>query len=457
MAGISFELKKLLRGNSLLSIFVATSYSAALSSGNWIIAVFFLFFFSLAAGRITSNPSEIVKFETYVTYCIAISLIVSGFLQLMFTRYVADRIFEGRDEKILPNIHGSIFFLVLISEFMSLLISFFLFRGMSFGIKFVFSQTISVLSAIWILNSVLVGIKKFKYTLYSFFISYLILGILIVAFADKGFFYLIISFYISQVILLFLLLMLISKEFYAEKLFEFEFLNPKKSFYSLSLVGFFYNLGIWIDKFIFWYYPATGTNVIGNVRASYIYDIPVIFAYMAIVVGIAVFFLKLEVDFAYSYEEYYDAVREWGTLIDLYKLANQLIGTGRETLLDTMRTQLIFTVFFLFSEYYLFKAFHLPIVYSVILNVLLLGTYLQLVFLVIFSLLEYLDRRREVLVLSASFAFLNALLTVITVKLGPRFYGYGFVYSLLISNVLGIRMLRRFLREIHYHTYALNK
>lgn len=457
MAGISFELKKLLKGNTLLSIFIATSYSAALSSGNWIIAVFSLFLFSFIAEKISPNPAQIIKFETYITYCIAISLIISGFLQLMFTRYIADRLFEGKEEKILPNTHGSIVVLVLISGALSLAISFYLLNNLPFEIKFVFSQTISVLSAIWILNSVLIGIKKFKHTLYSFFVSYLILGVLIVAFARKGLFHLTVSFYISQAILLALLLLIISKEFYAERLLEFEFLSPKKSFYSLSFVGFFYNLGIWVDKFIFWYHPSTGTKVIGNIRASYIYDVPIIFAYMAIVVGIAVFFLKLEVDFAYAYDEYYDAVREWGTLVDLYKLANQLIGTGRETLLDTMRTQLIFTVFFLFSEYHIFKVFHLPMVYSVILNVLLLGTYLQLIFLVIFSLLEYLDRRKETLKLSIIFATLNALFTIITIKLGPRFYGYGFVYSLLISNILGIHMLRRFLREIHYHTYVLNK
>jgi uncharacterized membrane protein len=455
MAGISFELKRFLKKKSLLSVIIATSYSAALSSGNWIIAVISLFLFSIISQKISSNPQVIVKFDTYITYCIAISLIVSGFFQLLFTRYIADRLFEMEEERVFPNLMGSLLLSNLVSIFFGIFISNYLFSGFSIYYKLIFIFTISVLSSVWILNSLLIGVKKFKYVLFSYVLSYLTLGILMLVFSKKGILYLMVAFYFSQSLLLALLLFLITKEYFSTKLIEFDFLKPKRSFYSFAFIGFFYNLGIWIDKIIFWFHPLTGMKVFGNIRASYIYDTPVMFAYLSIVVGIAVFFLELEIDFSVAYNDYYSAVRNWGSLPELYKLANQLISTGRETIFDTMRIQIIFTIFFLFAEGYLFKLLKFPSIYSIVLNILLLGTYIQLIFMVIVAILEYFDRRKEVFLVTFSFAFLNLTLTYLTINLGPYYYGYGFVYSLLISSLLGIYILKGFLRDIHYRTFVL--
>ncbi|MGC9121108.1 MAG: exopolysaccharide Pel transporter PelG [Sulfurihydrogenibium sp.] len=43
-----------------------------------------------------------------------------------------------------------------------------------------------------------------------------------------------------------------------------------------------------------------------------------------------------------------------------------------------------------------------------------------------------------------------------TVFLGPYYYGYGLVFSLLVSILVSIILLRRFLDEIHYNTFMLN-
>ncbi|SMO42555.1 Putative exopolysaccharide Exporter (EPS-E) [Balnearium lithotrophicum] len=270
MAGISFELKRFLKKKSLLSVIIATSYSAALSSGNWIIAVIFLFLFSIISQKISSNPQVIVEFDTYITYCIAISLILSGFFQLLFTRYIADRLFEMEEERVFPNLMGSLLLSNLVSLFFGIFISNYLFSGFSIYYKLIFIFTISVLSSVWILNSLLIGIKKFKYVLFSYVLSYLTLGILMLVFSKKGILYLMTAFYFSQSLLLALLLFLITKEYFSTKLIEFDFLKPKRSFYSLAFIGFFYNLGIWIDKIIFWFHPLTGMKVFGNIRASYI-------------------------------------------------------------------------------------------------------------------------------------------------------------------------------------------
>jgi uncharacterized membrane protein len=85
----------------------------------------------------------------------------------------------------------------------------------------------------------------------------------------------------------------------------------------------------------------------------------------------------------------------------------------------------------------------------------MVGTYLQLIFMTLLAILNYFDRRREVLYLSIFFAVSNAAFTYTSILLGPYFYGYGYVISLFISDLLAIILIRRFLDEVHYQTFML--
>ena len=83
---------------------------------------------------------------------------------------------------------------------------------------------------------------------------------------------------------------------------DFLFWKKKLLYPSLMLIGLLYNLGIWIDKFMFWYYPDTSEQIIGPLRASVIYDLPVFMAYLSIIPGMAVFLVRIETDFVDFYD-----------------------------------------------------------------------------------------------------------------------------------------------------------
>jgi len=65
---------------------------------------------------------------------------------------------------------------------------------------------------------------------------------------------------------------------------------------------------------MFWYFPDTSEPIIGPLRASVIYDLPVFMAYLSVIPGMAVFLVRIETDFAEFYERFYDAVRTGGSL-----------------------------------------------------------------------------------------------------------------------------------------------
>jgi len=453
MAGISFELKRILSRKGFLSLLEAAGYSAVLSTGNWFIAISSIFVFSILIIKITQNTELTTQYQAYITYTIALSLIFSGPFQMMFTRFCADRLFEKKIFHILPNYIGCLIITMSLSFVLSLFLSFYLLKSLSSFYKFIFVFTVSVLSGLWITNSLLIGLKNYRYVLFSFFISYLLIGIGFLLVANKGLIWVLVIFYGGQLLLLGLLAMRVIWEFSSDRMFSLEFLNKKFSFYSLAFIGLFYNIGIWIDKIVFWFSPYTGTPVLDNIRTSFIYDIPVLLSYVSIIPGMGVFFLKLEAIFAPEYENFYKAVRSWGGLEELYNLANKMIEEVRATFYDTIRIQALFAFIVFFIEKWIFQLLRVPFSFFPVFNVLLIASLLQLSFIVLFSFLSYFDRKVENLILTLFFASTNALFSYITQLLGSDFYGYGYLISLLFSNILGMFMLRRFLNEILYKTF----
>ena len=80
---------------------------------------------------------------------------------------------------------------------------------------------------------------------------------------------------------------------------------------------------------------------------------------------------------------------------------------------------------------------------------------LQVVFLGILNVFFYLDKRRVVLFLTAAFVVLNFILTAITIKLGPPYFGYGFALALLIVVMIGAYQLSRTMARLEYETFML--
>ncbi|RLB11739.1 MAG: hypothetical protein DRG39_03585, partial [Deltaproteobacteria bacterium] len=449
MAGIGFELKRILKKGRLTSLILAVGYSTALSSGPWIISILAIIISAFLIYPFAKEKNIIMQFHISVTYTIAISLIISSPFQLLFTRYVADRHFEKRFEKILPNFLG----VMSLSMIIGLVVSSFLAPFFSDSpplYKISFISTIIILSGFWIATTLLTSFKSYKYIFLSFILGYGLVLVLIPWMSKYSISGLMFCFFLGQSAIFLMFLGRIIYEHPSDRGIEFEFLNKRYTYPSLAFIGFFYNAGIWIDKFIFWFSPLTGKQVIGPLRASIVYDIPIFLAYLAIAPGMGIFFLKLEGEFAESYERYYRAVTGRDSLFKIYILAVEMITSARTIILDVLRVQGIASIaIFLFEESF-FNIFRLPLLYIPLFNVLMTGTFVQLVFLSVLGLLFYYDLRIYALYITMIFFALNAYLSYISVHLGPYFYGYGYTVSLIFSSVMGIIFLRRFLHEIHY-------
>ncbi len=455
MAGIGFELRSILRERRLTSIVAAFGYSAMLSSGPYFVSILSIIFAGWLAYTFVEDKVLVRQFQVSVTYLIAFSLIYTGASQLMFTRYISDVVFVKEYQRVLPNFTGVVVLNMVSGFLVCLAFVLYAFRDMDFLYAVLFLFSFTTLCGVWMTNILLTSLKSYKYIVCSFVAGYGVfigLSYLLVKYGLNG---LMLSFLTGQAVVFSLLAGYIVYSFRSEMLLEFDFTDARKTYPSLILTGLFYNMGVWADKFVFWFNEATSQAVVGPLRASVLYDIPVFLAYLTIAPGMASLFLKLEGEFAEVYDRYYKAVREGATLDKLYDLGDEVVDSARTLVLDVMRIQAIGLIFVFLFEVLIFRFFGLSLLYIPLFNLLSIGTFLQLLFISILSLAFYFDRRKEALAVTSVFFILNLSLSQLSILLGPYYYGYGFVISLIVASIMGIVLLRRFLYEIHYQTFML--
>ncbi|GAB6077477.1 hypothetical protein JCM8795_01630 [Hydrogenobaculum acidophilum] len=254
--------------------------------------------------------------------------------------------------------------------------------------------------------------------------------------------------------LFFMLSYKVVKEYYSNDLFRFDFLKkPNKRI--LIFTGFLYYIGVWIDKYLFWFSEETSKKVIGNMTSSPFYDIPITLAYISLLPGISALFLYTETEFFEYYDLYYSAVRDFGTLEDLYYFANMLISAVRDLIFSVMRIQIIFDIIIILAQDKLFlKLLSIPKIYLSEIDIMIIAATIQLLFIILFSVFSYFDLMKNLLKISLVFLLTNFLFTYISIRMGPYYYGYGLFFASAISSLYAIHLLRRFLDEINYYTFV---
>ena len=180
-------------------------------------------------------------------------------------------------------------------------------------------------------------------------------------------------------------------------LVSFDFLS-RRSYLSLALTGFFYNLGVWVDKFAFWANPLVSDPVIGPLRASIIYDIPIFLAYLSIVPGMAVFLVRVETDFAESYDAFYHAVRSGDSLVNIQRLKGTLSSAARQGMGDIFKVQGVTLLLLFLVGPRILDVMGISPLYRQLFFVDLAGVGTQVLMLAVFNVLFYLDQRGAVLV-----------------------------------------------------------
>lgn len=455
MAGIGFELRKLLERDSLSGVLQAYLYASIIGAGPWVLSIVGILVIGLLSGAVGGPGLLVSQFQVSVTYLIAASLILTGFVQLAFTRFIADRLYEKQEAIVLPNFNGVSALVTTVSGCLGLAAITFLFRAESVLYRLLMLTGFVMLSNIWVATIFLSGLKQYKQILLLYALGYGVTVASALVLRPLGLEGLLLGFVLGHGVMLLGMVLLVARSYPAEKFIAFDFAKRGAMFGSLILVGFLYNLGVWLDKIMFWYAPGTGAPVIGPLHASVIYDLPVFLAYLSILPGMAVFLVRMETDFVEYYEQFYDAVRTGATLGRLEDLRNEMVYTIRRGLFEIVKVQTIATLAIFVAGPALLRLLGIPQLYLPLLYIDVVGAGLQVVLLGLMNVFFYLDKRRIVLGLTALFALLNGLFTWATLQLGVAWYGYGFAGAVFVTVFIAFEVLDRRLETLEYETFML--
>jgi len=455
MAGIGFELRKILKGDTLAGAARAYAYAGLISSGPLILSILGILIIGVMSVGYTIPRYAIVQFQVSVTYLIACSLIVTGPLQLSFTRFISDRLFEKRDDLVLSTYNGVVLLSSAASGLVGLLAVGLAFRGEPLAYRMLMVAGGVVISNIWVAVIFLSSVKQYRQILFVFVLGYACTVVFSLLLNRQGISGLLGGFVAGHVVLLAGLSGLIYRNYRSPRFISFEMLDRRFAYPSLALVGLCFNVGVWLDKFMFWYAPSTGAQVIGPLHASVIYDIPVFMAYICVMPGMAAFLVRIEADFVEYYDAFYEAVRRGATLRHINDMRDMMVTSVRAGLFEIVKIQTVVLLFVAVFGPRLLQALHISTLYMPLLLIDVIAASLQILLLGILNVLFYLDERRVVLRICVAFVALNGTLTAITLWMAPDYYGYGFALTLLILVAVSVLALDRIFGRLEYETYML--
>lgn len=455
MAGIGFDLLRLANQGNYRGLLGAYGLTMLMSSGPSIfilVGIGIVCFFNLF---LTPNNEVAYQFLSIVIYLFSSSMILSSLLQYAFFRFVADRIYVNDFNAVTPNFIGVLLIQVICSCCFALPVVLCFFSSYGFYLNSLLVATFIILNMIWLSTVLLTGIKSYRPILWAFLLAYITMIVVHSIIQNNSLNYLLFEFLLAQVVLLVLLLHTIL-DYYPTHLFiEFSFLKKENCYYSLMCSNFFFTLGFWVDKFIFWFNPDTSYPIFPPLRAAPLYDFPMFIAYISIIPAMAVFLFQIEAKFSFIYPKFMKTIFNRKNLSEIVAVRNELTLSGRHAVMSVFKTQYAVLIFLFLSLSFLFSFFELIPLYLNLLFILIIAASLYVILWGVINILYYMTRYLQTLYVGIIFLLSNTLFSTLSLYAGPYYFGYGFCLSLLISISCALIFLNKSFNDLEYFTFMM--
>ena len=453
MAGIGFELRKILKKPGYLNTLQAYGYAGLISSGPWVLSIVSLALLGIVCRGMASEQQMDLVF-TAVTYVYALSLILTGPVQMVLSRYAADQKFSHTTHKVFPATVTTLAFTSTLSAIAGLI----LFVGfVPAPLLFQLSSTclLVLVTSIWVMTTVLTASKNYHGVLVSFLsgyaISFLASWALTLWLGSPATMLGIVA---GHLILLLLLLRISFKEIGEFEAKNLEIFHYFKKYSHLAFCGLFYNLGIWIDKILFWFISSERKQVAGILYASPDYDQVVYLSFLTIVPGMAVFLLTLETGFATHYEQFVQRVLGKGTFEQITEAKRGMVSSLREGFSQLIKIQGAFTLLLIIFADRFLPFVGLGAVQRGSFQTTALGVFLLVLFLSLLTICFYLGKLRDAMLCCLIFTVVNGTVTAWSIYSGEQWYGFGFLIASAVATMLAATKVNRHLQLLEYDTFT---
>ncbi|MBL0318248.1 MAG: exopolysaccharide Pel transporter PelG [Alphaproteobacteria bacterium] len=451
MAGIGFVLRKLSKEDNLSGITKAYFHSAMASTGPWLMTVFALGLVMIIGSNF-AEKQELFDFRLIIIYNFAFSLVFTGPIYMIATRYLADSIHV----KDVTAATGLLITCLAIVNMIQIPISvwfYLVYANLTTAMALSSIVNFMLISTIWVLAVFLSSLKDFKDITGTFFAGLVISTICAASFASGyGAVGVLNGFNVGLVVVAASLMARV----FAEYPYPFKnptiFLSYFRKYWELTLSGLFYNAGVWVDKWIMWFAPEAERTP-SKLLLYPNYDSAMFLAYLTIIPSMALFVFSVETNFFEKYLKFYRDIQRQATFERIQSNHAGIIKSIIESSRNFLVLQGIICVSVILLAPRIFDFLGVNYLQIGIFRYGVLGSLFQVLLIFLTILLSYFDNRKAVLKVQMTFFFANTILTIYFMQAGFQYYGLGYCLASILTFVVAAVIVGRYIENLPYHAF----
>jgi polysaccharide biosynthesis protein PelG len=452
MAGIGFELRKLLARDDLIGIAEGYGHAAIATSGPWLFTILALGAI-LAIGAPNAPPSELAAFRLIIVYNFSFSMVLTAPVTIVMTRYLADSIHAKDVEQAPAALLGGLLitYAAAVPPAGALYAWYAHLSRAAYLAAFV---DFLLIAGIWTVSVFLTALKNYRALVLSFGLG-MALGIVSAALlaGSWGAPGMLQGFNIGLAVTLFSLIARIFAEYPTRASRPFIFMPYFRKYWDLALAALAYSTAIWVDKWLMWLAPEHQTLPTGFVSFPE-YESAMFLAYLAVVPSLAAFTLTIETSFFEKYTRFYDDILRhvsYGKIEANHRDLMQSLMEGARNFI-ILEGSVVFVGILLAPQ--IFDFLGISYLELGIFRLGLLGAFFHSGLLFLLIVLSYFDLRRINLAIAGLFLVTNCIFTLGTLKFGFAYYGYGYCLSALVAFAAAFLATGHFLDRLPYQAFV---
>ena len=453
MAGVGFELRRLMRTDNLTGLVRAYAHASVVSSGPWLLTVISLATITWLVIDYGTMP-ELELFRTILIYNFAFSLTLTSPVALLTSRFLSDQIYLKNVELAPGMLLGSLVINFAIQG--PIAVAYYaLVPDIPSDLAVLAVVNYLTIVALWQIAVFLTALKDFRTITIAFACGIVVATIASIDLASAhGAMGLLGGFTIGLSLIIFIVIARIFAEYRYSLKRPFAFLAYCGSYWQLPLAGLLYGAAIWVDKWIMWFAPE-GTRPVAGMATHPFYNSAMFFAYLSIVPALALFMIMTETAFFERYVAYYRTIQRHGSYRQILELQKEISDTLSGNLRNLIVLQGSVTFIAIVIAPQILEMFGAAYHHIGVFRIGVLGAFFHALFLFATIVLTYFDLRRDVLIVNAVFLVGNAAFTFLTWGLGFAYYGYGYFLSALIAGCLALGITWVRLGRLPYLTFVV--
>ncbi len=453
MAGIGFELKKLFRATGVFSVLRAYGYTGMITAGPMLLGVLFLLSINTIGKWAGLSKDDQDLLVCMITYCLLGSMIITSIFSMVMTRYVADLLYEEKENDVLPSLEGVLTIILPVGGIIWAV--FLCFAGIDFSLCVVNFMLFAELLVAWTEMNYLTAIKDYKGILLSYIYA-IIFSILTAAlgcyFLGVSLHVLMFSMSVGYGVMIVYDLVLLYKYFPNSQENHFAFLPWFDEYSDLMIIGLFTNIGLFSHLVIAWV-SKVGENIKGLYYGAPQHDVAALFAFITILITTINFVASVEVNFYPRYRKYYDLFNGTGSISEIEQAEKEMMTVLEHELVYTARRQFYGTTIILSIGLVVLE--RLPLGFDALMEGFFrilsvgYGAYAvgNVLMLILMYFTDYKDSRNAAVI----FGTLSTVLSILSLRFDTKYYGFAFAISSIIYLLFVLWRLKKYTMKLPYH------